>query len=287
MNGAIDSGLADAELERKERALRASVRSLEGGVLVAFSGGVDSALLLKICVEELGTRVLAVTADSPSFPARDRHDARELVRELGVAHAIVETREFDDERYRRNDAERCYFCKHSLFETLAPLARSSGLAHLAFGANKDDEGDYRPGHRAAAEYSVRAPLLEAGLTKSDVRAVARRVGLAIWNKPGSACLASRIPYGTAIDAATLARIDAAESYLRGLGIEQVRLRHHAEVARLEIDPGSMAIALARRDPIVAELKRLGWRHVALDLAGYVSGSLNAGLDRAGAATPTS
>lgn len=268
------SRLDERDIDTKERELRAVVRSLEGGVLVAFSGGVDSALLLTICAQELGARVLAVTADSPSFPDRDRKDARDLVRELGVAHVIVETREFDDERYRKNDANRCYFCKHSLFETLTPIARSSGLAHLAFGANRDDESDHRPGHRAAAEFAVRAPLLEAGLTKSDIRAIARRNGLSIWNKPGSACLASRIPHGTAIDPETLARIDAAESFLRALGIGQVRLRHHDDVARLEVDPESMAGALERRGEIVAELTRLGWRHVALDLAGYRTGSLN-------------
>lgn len=277
MSAPADLEVDAADLAEKERALRAAVSALEGGVVVAFSGGVDSALLLKVCVEELGQRVLAVTADSPSFPDSDRRDARSIAKDLGVAHVTVATHEFDDARYRKNDAERCYFCKHSLFETLEPIARSSGLAHLAFGANADDEGDYRPGHRAAKEFAVHAPLLDARLNKSHVRALARKLGLSIWNKPGSACLASRIPYGTAIDAAVLRRIDSAETFLRGLDLTQVRVRHHDDVARLELDAASLPRALEHRESIVTELRSLGWRHVALDLAGYRTGSLNAAL----------
>jgi pyridinium-3,5-biscarboxylic acid mononucleotide sulfurtransferase len=269
--------IGDDVLDAKELALREAVRALSGGVVVAFSGGVDSALLLKVCADELGSRVLAVTADSPSFPERDRADARRLAREFGVAHVFVETAEMDDERYRRNDAERCYFCKHSLFETLEPIARSSGLEHLAFGANLDDHDDYRPGHRAATKFSVRAPLAEAGCDKAIVRALARRLEVSIWNKPGSACLASRIPYGTAIDPEVLARIDSAEEALRALGLKQLRLRHHDSVARVEVDASELDLAFAQRGAIVAIVRARGWSHVALDLAGYKTGSLNAAL----------
>lgn len=270
---------ASENIEFKEAKLREIVRGLEGGVVVAFSGGVDSALLLMICAQELGTKVIAATAESPSFPEQDRRDARRIARELGVVQVVVETSEIDDPRYRVNDPMRCYFCKHSLFETLTPLARSSGLSHLAFGANLDDSGDYRPGHQAAKEFSVRAPLLEAGFTKQDIRALGRRLGLSIADKPASACLASRVPYGTAIDPAILHRIDLAEEHLRSLGLSQLRVRHHGDVARIEIGRDEFPTAVAVRDAIDAKLKELGWLYVALDLGGYQSGSMNKALPK--------
>ncbi len=274
----LDSGAA-ADLDAKEARLRRAVRELEGGVVVAFSGGVDSALLLLVCADELKGRVLAVTAESPSFPQQDRRDAALVAKQLEVAHVSVSTHEMNDPQYVQNDASRCYFCKHSLFETLEPIARSSGLRHLAFGANLDDEGDYRPGHRAAAEFAVKAPLLDAGLRKADVRALAKKLGLSIWNKPGSACLASRIPYGTAIDPAVLARVDAAENALRELGFPQLRVRHHGDVARLELDPSDIARAAESREAIHAVLRAQGWRYATLDLLGYRTGSLNEALPR--------
>jgi uncharacterized protein len=264
----------DPRLER----LRGEVRKLDGGVAVAFSGGVDSALLLKVCVDELGDRVLAVTADSPSYPAVDRGDAVELARRFGASHLFVRTAEMEDERYRRNESDRCYVCKHTLFETLLPIARERGLAHLAFGANKDDEGDFRPGHRAAAEFDVRAPLLDADLRKEDVRELCRALDIPVWNKPASACLASRIPYGTRVDPDVLARIERAEAALRELGFAQCRVRHHGDVARVELAPEDLPRALADRDAISKLLKDAGYLFVALDLDGYRSGSLNRSLE---------
>ncbi|MBK6941828.1 MAG: ATP-dependent sacrificial sulfur transferase LarE [Planctomycetes bacterium] len=260
--------------ERLDRA-RELVRELRGGVVVAFSGGVDSALLLRLCADALPGRVLAVTADSESYPDVDRTDAIAFARSLGVPHLFVRTHELENEAYRKNDANRCYFCKRSLFETLAPLARERGLDHLAFGANADDEGDFRPGHRAAHEFAVRAPLLDAGLTKADVRAASRELGLTLWDKPASACLASRIPYGTAIDETMLRQVEHAETALRALGLRQVRVRHHGDVARIELGAGELERALAElRAQIVAGVRAAGFAWVTLDLDGYVHGSLN-------------
>ncbi|MCC7169309.1 MAG: ATP-dependent sacrificial sulfur transferase LarE [Planctomycetes bacterium] len=260
--------------ERLDRA-RELVRELRGGVVVAFSGGVDSALLLRLFADALPGRVLAVTADSESYPDVDRTDAIAFARSLGVPHLFVRTHELENEAYRKNDANRCYFCKRSLFETLAPLARERGLDHLAFGANADDEGDFRPGHRAAHEFAVRAPLLDAGLTKADVRAASRELGLTLWDKPASACLASRIPYGTAIDETMLRQVEHAETALRALGLRQVRVRHHGDVARIELGAGELERALAElRAQIVAGVRAAGFAWVTLDLDGYVHGSLN-------------
>lgn len=254
---------------------RERVRAMQGGVVVAFSGGVDSALLLRLCADELPGRVVAVTADSESYPDVDRTDAVAFARQLGVPHVFVRTHELENDAYRKNDADRCYFCKRSLFETLAPLARERGLDHLAFGANADDEGDFRPGHRAAHEFAVRAPLLEARLTKADVRAASRELGLPLWDKPASACLASRIPYGTTIDASMLRQVERAEAALRALGLHQVRVRHHGDVARIELGRSELEHALTDlRAQIVASVRQAGYAWVTLDLDGYVHGSLN-------------
>jgi len=267
--------VADADVLDR---LRAAVRRLEGGAVVAFSGGVDSAVLLAVCKEQLGDRVLAVTADSPSLPAHDRADATRLAIEFAVEHRFVPTEELTDERYRKNDSERCYFCKFALFDTLAPLAAESGLKHLAFGANVDDDGDYRPGHRAAREFAVAAPIRDAGLGKDDVRIVARRLGLDIWDKPASACLASRVAYGTAIEPSVLARIDDAERFLRDAGYRTVRVRHHGDVARIELAPEDLPRAVTSdRTAIEEKFRSLGWLHIGVDLAGYRSGSMNDGL----------
>ncbi len=271
-----DSTRHDPRLER----LVAQVRRLEGGVVVAFSGGVDSALLLKVCVDVHGERALAVTAESESLPESDRDDAVRLAHAFGARHRFVRTDELADERYAKNAPDRCYFCKHTLFETLAPIARESGLAHLAFGANRDDAGDFRPGHRAAAEFEVKAPLLEAGLGKDDVRDLARRFSIDVWDKPASACLSSRVAYGISIDAALLTRLADAERFVKSLGFRACRVRHHGGVARIELPAADLPRAVAEHGAaIAAELKRLGWTWVTFDAEGLRSGSMNAALAR--------
>lgn len=255
--------------------LEGAVRKLTGGVVVAFSGGVDSALLLKVCVDQLGDRVLAVTADSASLPDHDRRDALELARTLGVRHLMVATGELEDPRYRKNDRDRCYFCKQALFDVLRRIADEQGLPNLVFGANLDDDGDFRPGHRAAAEAFVLAPLQEIGLSKNEVRELALELGLSVWDKPASACLASRIPHGTEVRAELLDRVQAAEAFLRERGYRQCRVRDHGDTARLELLAEDLGRAVGEdRQPITERLTRLGYRFVSVDLAGYRSGSLN-------------
>ena len=262
-------------MDERLKSLYWQIRKLEGGVVVAFSGGIDSALLLRTCADLLGDRVLAVTADSPSFPETDRRDAKRLAQEFGVRQLVVQTNEMQNESYRKNGLDRCYHCKHTLFETLRPIAARLGLRHLAFGANLDDQADFRPGHRAAQEFHVHAPLHEAGLSKQDVRELSRQLGISIWDKPGSACLSSRVPFGTAIDARTLNRIEAAESVLRRMGYTQCRVRHYGETARLEFVGEQIAQAAGRdRAEIERQLIGLGYREVVVDPAGYRSGSLN-------------
>ncbi|MFH0947369.1 MAG: ATP-dependent sacrificial sulfur transferase LarE [Planctomycetota bacterium] len=251
------------------------ILQFDQGVVVAFSGGVDSALLLRVSVEQLGDRALAVTAESPSFPEQDRRDAVRLAREFGTELHLVQTQEMDNDLYRRNEPDRCYHCKLTLFECLRSLALERGFQDLAFGANKDDEADFRPGHLAARELKVHAPLLEVGLTKVDVRELARDLGISVWNKPASACLSSRVPFGTPIDRAALLQIDSAESLLRRLGYAQCRVRHHGETARIELPPGEIVRAAGEdRERIQRGLEEIGFRYVTVDLAGYRSGSLN-------------
>src|SRR5947207_4759907 len=225
---------------RVDRA-REIVRSL-GSVLVAYSGGVDSTLLLRLALDELGAgRAVAVLASSPAYPDAEQEAARALARTLGARLEEVETREVDLEAYRRNLPDRCFHCKEELFETLEPVRRRLGLAHLAYGATADDAGDHRPGHGSAVRRGVRFPLLEAGLGKGEIRAAARGLGLPNWDKPSFACLSSRIPHGTEVTEETLRRIGAAEAAVKALGFRQVRVRHHGEVATIEVEgPAEMA-----------------------------------------------
>ncbi len=278
-------------LDEAEAALRASVRILgeEGaGVAVAHSGGVDSALLLAVCHEELGDRCVAVTARSGSYPDEELADARRLASALGARHVVVDTDEMAREGYRENSTERCYHCKTELFEHLRAIADREGLGTIAYGANLDDEGDHRPGHRAAAEWGVRAPLLDARLGKAEVRALARRLGVGVWDKPAYACLSSRVPYGTAITEETLRQIEAAERAVRGLGFRQFRVRHHDAVARLEIAPDELPRAFEpeTRAALAAGVKAAGYSFCALDLEGYRSGSMNVGIVAAARPTET-
>ena len=262
---------------RKEEALRDRLASL-GSVVVAYSGGVDSAYLACVASRTLGDRALAVTADSPSYPERHREIALRIARDFGLQHAIIHTRELDRPEYRANPANRCYYCKHELYTHLSRIASARG-AVIVDGNNADDRGDYRPGRRAAREFAVRSPLDEVDLTKREIRELSRRAGLPTWDEPASACLSSRIPYHSEVTDEKLRTIERAEQAVRALGFRVFRVRHHDEVARVEIARDEMRRALDPdiADAIVRGLKAVGYRYVTLDLQGYRTGSLNEGL----------
>lgn len=263
------------ELHAKEAALEARLRAA-GRLLVAFSGGVDSSYLALAAQRALGAGALAVTAVSPSYPASHRRIAEEVVSRFAIPHRFVDTHEMEREGYRRNAPDRCYHCKTELFQVLGQLRDDLGFDGVAYGVNTDDRGDFRPGHRAASEQGVLSPFLDVGLSKREIRALSRSAGLPTADLPASACLASRLPYGTGVTPERLAQVEEGEERLRGLGFRQVRLRHHGSVARVEVDPDELGRALdpemARR--MVAALKPLGFRFVALDLEGYRTGALN-------------
>ena len=251
-----------------------------GSALVAFSGGVDSSLALAVAARALPReRVLAVTSNNETYLPSELDLAREFAESLGVEHLVVNTRELDDPNYASNPTNRCYFCKSTLYSDLAKLAREKGYACVADGANKDDEGDYRPGRKAARELGVVSVLSEAGMTKAEVRELAKYLVLPTWDKPALACLSSRFPYGQEITPEKLSQVARAEEFMRREGFKQVRVRHHGEIARLEVGPDELERAFAMREEISAELLDAGFLYVTLDLAGYKSGSLNAGLKR--------
>ena len=247
--------------------------------IVAFSGGVDSTLLAAGAHDVLGDRALAITGVSPSVPEAEVAEAKALAQQIGIAQECIDTSEMDDPDYVANNPDRCFHCKDELYGKLATIARSRGFAFVLDGCNLDDTGDFRPGRRAAAEHNVRSPLLEAEMTKDDIRALSQERGLPTWDKPAMACLSSRIPYGTPVTVEALGRIGEAEAYLRTLGVRQLRVRHHEDVARIETDEAGLQILIARRGEVVERLKALGYLYVTLDLAGYRSGSLNAALGR--------
>jgi uncharacterized protein len=265
----------DAALAAKAAALGERLRAGRR-VLVAFSGGVDSSYLAWAAHQALGEDALAVTAVSPSYPAAHRRVAEQVVREFGLRHRFVDTHEMESADYRANAPDRCYHCKSELFSVLGALREELGFDAVAYGVNTDDTGDFRPGHRAAAERGVLSPFLDVGLGKAEIRALSRDAGLPTADLPASACLSSRLPYGTAVTPERLAQVEEGEERLRALGFRQVRLRHHGELARVEIDPSELPRALdpARARAIVAAIKPLGFRFVSLDLEGYRTGALN-------------
>jgi pyridinium-3,5-biscarboxylic acid mononucleotide sulfurtransferase len=276
----------DVKMGSTVSALEERLKQLEGIVapygsaLVAFSGGVDSSLALAIAARALPKdRVLAVTSNNETYLPSELDLARDFAATLGVEHLVVNTRELDDPNYASNPTNRCYFCKSTLYSDLAKLASERGYACVVDGANKDDEGDYRPGRKAAKELGVVSPLSVAGVGKAEVRELAKHLGLPSWDKPALACLSSRFPYGQEITPEKLSQVARAEEFLRKEGFRQVRVRHHGEIARLEVAPAEMERAFALREEISAELKDAGFLYVTLDLAGYRSGSLNAALGK--------
>lgn len=266
---------AEPVFATKVAALQRQLAALPGAV-VAFSGGVDSTMLLHACVAALGARTVAVTADSPSLPRAELAECCALAQELGARHVVLPTAELERAAYRQNGGDRCYHCKKELFVAVAQRRAEIGPEPwpVLYGAIVDDLGDHRPGHRAAAEHGVLAPLIDCGFAKVDVRRYSREHGLRTADKPSFACLSSRVPVGTAIDRELLQRIERAEAVLRSHGFRQFRVRHHGDVARLELGPDELARAVALREPLAAGIRAAGYRYVALDLLGYRHGSMN-------------
>ena len=273
--------MAKTNIEEKLARLKDILQDM-GSVLVAYSGGVDSTFLAVTAHEVLGKNSLAVFAASPVAPPMEKEEAGDLAHNVGLRFKIIESNEMSNPDFVANPPERCYYCKRELFSELKPLAKAEGLKWIADGTNADDLHDFRPGRKASAEAGIRSPLLEAGLTKTEIRQLSHAKSLPTWDRPASPCMASRIPYGIPVTAETLNKIARGEQYLHSLGLRQLRLRHHGDIARIELDPEDMAkiITPEIRQDIVTHLKALGYKYVALDLTGYRIGSLNEVLNLA-------
>lgn len=265
-------------LDQKQQRLLETLSKMES-VIVAYSGGADSAYLAWAARQALGDRAIAITADSASLPESHKRDAEEFARTWNIRHEYVETREFENPDYVKNDGNRCFHCKDELFTRLGELARERGVAHVVYGVNVDDLGDYRPGQRAAKLHHAEAPLVDAGLTKAEIRGLSRCAGLATWDRPASACLSSRIPYGTPVTIQNVKTVERGEEEIRALGFRQFRVRFHGDLVRIEVAPEELPRALqpemARQ--FTAIFKKLGFHYVTLDLEGYRQGALNEAL----------
>jgi uncharacterized protein len=265
----------DAETQAKYEHLQTILRAMES-VLVAYSGGVDSALLLKVAHDVLGDRAMGIIASSAAYAPEETQEALAVAQQMNLPVITIETHELEDERYVTNDFNRCYFCKNELFTHLEPLAKQHNLRYIAYGVNKDDDGDFRPGQRAAREFGVRGPLKEAGMGKREIRAVARMLGLPIWDKPAMACFSSRIPYGSKVDVTSLQMIYKAEKLLRELGFKQLRVRHHDKIARIEVERSEIPRLIEEEmsRTVTDGLRKIGYTYVTVDLLGYRTGSMN-------------
>ena len=262
-------------MEQKERQLFAALEQM-GSVIVAYSGGADSAYLAWAANRVLGGKAIAITADSASLPESHKGDAEAFAREQGIRHEYIATREFDNPEYVANNPDRCFHCKDELFTRLDEVARNRGIANVIYGVNLDDLGDFRPGQGAANLHGVKAPLVDAGLTKAEIRALSRRAGLTTWDRPASACLSSRIPYGTPVTIQNIKTVEVGEEEMKALGFRQFRTRFHGELVRIEVAREEMekALTLEMAGKLTAIFRKLGYQFVTLDLQGYRQGSLN-------------
>lgn len=273
---AVGTQIGDAVTTLRLKALETRLAEL-GSVMVAYSGGVDSAFLAATAYRVLGSRMLAVLADSPSLARRDLEQAREFARSIDMPLRVVATDELERPEYQRNDANRCFHCKDELFDVMKKLGETLGFAQIAYGMNADDTRDFRPGQRAAEEHAVLAPLADAGMTKNDVRALAKAAGYPVWDRPAAPCLSSRVEYGRTVTREVLDRVERAEECMRALGFREFRVRHHGDLARVEVARVELphALSMEMMDAITAALKKVGYQYVTLDCTGFRSGSMNA------------